>query len=569
MPLLVGILALWCSGGAAFAQMTITAGTVVAQPGDATVVVPILATTTTPLTLLSVDVTFDRGLCDRLDGQVIQAAGRTLRTPEEGGVFCPEEGRLRLVLFDLSGQPVVPPGNGPVAEWVFAVRADAAPGSFPLSVAVIQASNGPLAVDLESGDGVLEIQNGSVPTTTAPGTFTPTPTRSVPTPTATVTPMSPASCVGDCNGNRQVAINELITGVNIAFGNSSLDACTAFDANDSSSVEITELITAVNNALSGCPAEPCTVLDGCPAGNCLVLDVPLPLFRGGSTVGGESVFAGSCGGASAAEKTFLYTAPATGTYSIDTGGSAFDTVLYVREGSCSGTELACNDDANGVSSRVTVSLAAGERVAIVVDGFDTMNGPFALNITGSPTRPSCQTAGNVIANCGFESGDLTGWIVADLASPLLPLGVSAFGASSGFSFFTSAPTEGVFSAVHGFDGAGPGAIELSQDVSLPAGVTTLQFDYRAAWDLLSFATPAQDRQFFVDVEPFGGGSPLLQSTLVLTAPIATVVADTGTLTGMVDIASSAGSAVRLKFRWMVPEEFTGPAFFDLDNITVF
>jgi hypothetical protein len=61
-----------------------------------------------------------------------------------------------------------------------------------------------------------------------------------------------AQCVGDCDANNEVGINELIQGVNISLGTLSLENCAAFDANDSGEVEINELITAVNNALSGC-----------------------------------------------------------------------------------------------------------------------------------------------------------------------------------------------------------------------------------------------------------------------------------------------------------------------------
>ena len=61
-------------------------------------------------------------------------------------------------------------------------------------------------------------------------------------------------CVGDCDGDGHVAINELIAGVGVALGTQPLDACIAFDANHSGTVTIDELIAAVTNALSGCPA---------------------------------------------------------------------------------------------------------------------------------------------------------------------------------------------------------------------------------------------------------------------------------------------------------------------------
>jgi len=69
----------------------------------------------------------------------------------------------------------------------------------------------------------------------------------------TGTPPTP-SCVGDCDGTGMVAINELITGVNIALGSSPLSSCTAFDQNGDGMVGINELISGVNNALNGCPA---------------------------------------------------------------------------------------------------------------------------------------------------------------------------------------------------------------------------------------------------------------------------------------------------------------------------
>ena len=64
----------------------------------------------------------------------------------------------------------------------------------------------------------------------------------------------PAGCIGDCDHNGSVAINELIIGVNIALGSAPLSSCTAFDANGDGMVSINELISGVNDALNGCPA---------------------------------------------------------------------------------------------------------------------------------------------------------------------------------------------------------------------------------------------------------------------------------------------------------------------------
>ena len=61
-----------------------------------------------------------------------------------------------------------------------------------------------------------------------------------------------AQCAGDCNGDGSVAINELITGVNIALGSSPVTSCPSFDTNSDGMVAINELIAAVNNALGSC-----------------------------------------------------------------------------------------------------------------------------------------------------------------------------------------------------------------------------------------------------------------------------------------------------------------------------
>jgi hypothetical protein len=61
-----------------------------------------------------------------------------------------------------------------------------------------------------------------------------------------------SGCVGDCNGDGAVAINELVRGVNIALGNADPSTCSAVDRDGNGAVAINELIAAVNSALGGC-----------------------------------------------------------------------------------------------------------------------------------------------------------------------------------------------------------------------------------------------------------------------------------------------------------------------------
>ena len=76
-----------------------------------------------------------------------------------------------------------------------------------------------------------------------------------PSPAATATPTPPAGeCVGDCNGDRTVNIDELILGVNIALGNADVSACISLQCDQSvEGVFVNCLLIAVSNALHGCP----------------------------------------------------------------------------------------------------------------------------------------------------------------------------------------------------------------------------------------------------------------------------------------------------------------------------
>ncbi|MFN8627337.1 MAG: hypothetical protein U0587_15305 [Candidatus Binatia bacterium] len=69
-------------------------------------------------------------------------------------------------------------------------------------------------------------------------------------------PRAHAVCVGDCNSDSRVAIDELILGVNIALGNAAASACAAINVNADTKVTIDELIGGVHAALHGCATSP-------------------------------------------------------------------------------------------------------------------------------------------------------------------------------------------------------------------------------------------------------------------------------------------------------------------------
>ncbi len=109
----------------------------------------------------------------------------------------------------------------------------------------------------------------------------------------------------------------------------------------------------------------------------------------GTTAGRASQHTPSCVTTSTApDVAYAWTAPTAGTYTFDTVGSSYDTVLSLRSGSCDGPSIACNDDISTTvrDSRVTATLAVGQSVLVVVDGYDgSASGAFVLNISRGGT----------------------------------------------------------------------------------------------------------------------------------------------------------------------------------------
>jgi hypothetical protein len=109
----------------------------------------------------------------------------------------------------------------------------------------------------------------------------------------------------------------------------------------------------------------------------------------GTTTGEGDDSTPSCGSSTAEDVLYVWTAPASDTYTFTTLGSSYDTVLTVSDGSCaSPSELDCNDDTSGTTSEVSATLVAGDIVYIDVDGYSTRSGSYILNIYAS-TESDC------------------------------------------------------------------------------------------------------------------------------------------------------------------------------------
>ncbi len=175
-------------------------------------------------------------------------------------------------------------------------------------------------------------------------------------------------------------------------------------------------------------------------------------------------------------------------------------------------------------------------------------------------------AGAQITNGSFETGDFAGWLTQDMGSPFFPLSVNAANTVDTFGWgWSNTPTDGQFDALTGFDGDGASGpvstVIVAQDALINA--STLEFDYRAAWDLTFGGTI--DRTFNVEIEPAGGGGAL-QVFNILTAVQGTTMTDTGPLSASLDVSAYVGQNVRVSFEWEISEDFVGPGQATLDNI---
>jgi hypothetical protein len=147
-----------------------------------------------------------------------------------------------------------------------------------------------------------------------------------------------------------------------------------------------------------------STLPSSPCAAAIVIPALGGTFTG--TTSGQSLQGAPCVvTGSAPERVFRWTPTVSGSTTIATcssTGTTFDTVLYVRNGTCSGSALACNDDTTGCgitteatnphrASRIQMRVVAGQTYFIVVDGYNGAKGNFVLTVT----RPySSLTAGS-------------------------------------------------------------------------------------------------------------------------------------------------------------------------------
>jgi hypothetical protein len=71
-----------------------------------------------------------------------------------------------------------------------------------------------------------------------------------------VEPVFAQVCVGDCDGNGVVSVNENVFGLTMVLENLSMEACPSFDADSNGEITVDEVVMSVADTLYGCGIRP-------------------------------------------------------------------------------------------------------------------------------------------------------------------------------------------------------------------------------------------------------------------------------------------------------------------------
>jgi hypothetical protein len=227
-----------------------------------------------PTTLTIADATSACRLDARLGQQIVRTS-----TPDTPAAPA-GRARLRIFVGDLT-LPADVFGEGTLVSCAFQIAGNAAGGSTEVLGDHLNVSDANAnSFGTEALAGAVEI----VVPTPVPEAPTEAPTAvptEVPPPPATATPEPPPPtedtgecivaadcgadrrqacvesqcvCAGDCDGNGDTLVSELVAAVNVVLGQSPLGACAAADVSGDGVVSVDELLVGLGNVTRGCPA---------------------------------------------------------------------------------------------------------------------------------------------------------------------------------------------------------------------------------------------------------------------------------------------------------------------------
>lgn len=130
----------------------------------------------------------------------------------------------------------------------------------------------------------------------------------------------------------------------------------------------------------------------------------LPYNDAGSTAGAQNDYDtnfGGCPVSAAPDVVYRYNPTIVQTVVVELCGSSYDTKLMVFQ-NLPTSPVACNDDACGLSSQVTVTMHPGNTYYIVVDGFNASSfGPYVIQVR-EDTPCDVVPPPHAVRECAFE-----------------------------------------------------------------------------------------------------------------------------------------------------------------------
>ncbi|WP_413165528.1 PEP-CTERM sorting domain-containing protein [Capilliphycus salinus ALCB114379] len=174
-------------------------------------------------------------------------------------------------------------------------------------------------------------------------------------------------------------------------------------------------------------------------------------------------------------------------------------------------------------------------------------------------------AANLINNGGFETGNLTDWSVTNNGSGGCDTDWNVNSTGTTGCFGRQSATEGTYAAYNSFDGDGPQEFRLEQSFSIAENVESAILSWSDTAVTQIFGS--LDRHFRVDL--FTDSDVFNVFDLAFEAG---TVGEYNWTARSFDVTSflqaNIGKEVTLAFSNQIPQSFSGPAGFGLDNIAL-
>lgn len=204
-----------------------------------------------------------------------------------------------------------------------------------------------------------------------------------------------------------------------------------------------------------------------------------------------------------------------------------------------------------VSSLMFASVAAAE---------DSTPYPAPSQAQPPAQDPAQLASGrDLIKNGSFETGDFTSWKTTNMPVPLIPWNVNTVVPGG-----IGPVPDGTYLAQNGFDGTGPGSYVISQKVKIPA-IGKWRLTWRDSF-IYSLGPAAEPRSQYVEIRTPKG--KLLKRVYKYSTPPGPSTATVDWKKHSASLAKFGGTRVLVSFRQYVPQDHTGPGYFQLDDIRI-